>query len=89
MDYEEHEKGGSVDEEYRIDEFYCEICGSSYKTQSFLNCHLRYECRIESCYKCLVNNCTYKGKYPVGVRRHMARKHPDFDLKTAEKAFFS
>lgn len=69
--------------------FDCKQCGNCYKSRGSLNRHLKYECQIEPSYECLVKGCQYKGKYPVGVKRHMARIHPDFDIEEVQREFFS
>ncbi|CAH1964211.1 unnamed protein product [Acanthoscelides obtectus] len=71
---------------YKYDIFECPKCGNVYQRKHSLTRHLKFECQIEPGYHCLVEGCTYKGKYEVSVKRHMANIHPKYNKMLQAKA---
>lgn len=63
----------------------CNKCNKSYKRFASLKRHLIYECEKEPQFKCLTENCNYKGKRKESVRRHIISKHPDLANQLKEQ----
>lgn len=83
---EDDDDEAELEEESRA--FKCKSCNKFYKSRSSLSRHQKHECQKEPTYACLDTNCSYKGKYAVSVKRHMARVHPEFDVGEVKKNFF-
>ncbi|VEN60906.1 unnamed protein product [Callosobruchus maculatus] len=61
--------------ECKYEVYECPKCFNIYQSKHSLSRHLKFECQIEPSYFCPVEGCTYKGKYDVSVKRHMANVH--------------
>lgn len=55
------------------DNFKCPNCGRSYKSNSSLNRHIRYECGKEPQFRC--PDCFYRAKHKAALNCHTISRH--------------
>lgn len=62
-----------VDSSVSVSDFTCRRCMKSYRAESSLLRHIRYECSKEASFSCPY--CSYAAKHKTSILRHVTCKH--------------